>query len=96
MTPVYADDYDDSVGASCSNQNACTSSVVSSDDNTIEIAISAANLTSNRDVCTNLMLHPDRSNTALTLEQENRRKKHFGVENDYSEELEWQSTKFFR
>lgn len=30
------------------------------------------------------------------MEQENHRKRHIGVENDHSEELEWETQKFFR
>lgn len=40
----------------------------------IEEAISAANVTSSKDI-TSLMLYSDGSNTALTVEMENRKKK---------------------
>lgn len=94
---AYVEDYDDFEGASCSNQNTCaasTHSTVSEDNNMIGQAIRAANETSTRDICTNQMLYPDGSNTALTVEQENRRKRH--IDADHSKELEWKTTKFFK
>lgn len=99
VNSVYADDFDDSESASCSNQLTCTASTqsVNFDDNDmVEEAIRVANESSTRDVCTSLMLYPDGPNTALNVEQENTRKRHISVGNDYSEELEWHTTKFFR
>lgn len=99
VTSISTDDYDDSEGASCSNQRTCETSIhsfISEDNSLIEQAIHEANKTSTTDICTRLMLYPDGSNTALTLEQENNRKRHISDENDHSEELEWQTTKFFR
>lgn len=98
-TSCYVDDYDNLDCASCSNQNECTASIrqINMDDtSTIEQAIDAANRTSNDDICTPLMMHPDGSNTALTVVQENSRKRHIGLEEDYSQEQDWQTVKFFR
>lgn len=95
VIPAYVDDYDDSEGASCSNQPTCTAPIQPIDDDMIEEAVCVANATSTRDICTSLMLNPDGSNTAITMEQENSRKRHIGS-HDHSEELEWQTTKFFR
>lgn len=94
---AYVDDYDES--ASCSNLPTCTPSIqpINSDENImIEQELKEANETSTRDRCTSLMLYPDGSNTALSVEQDNSRKRNIGTEHDYSEDLEWQTTKFFR
>lgn len=104
--PAYADDCDDTESASCSIEPTCTTSTQETDSDDIvmteqdvvmiEEAIRVANETSTRDVCTSLMLHPDGSNTALSVQQENNRKRHIGITGDHSEELEWLTTKYFR
>lgn len=82
--------------------NQCTSAcnldqtITSDENNIIEQGIRLANGTSTKDTCTNLMLYPDGTNKAINVEHENNRKRHIGVEGDYSEELEWKITKFFR
>lgn len=99
MVYSYADDFDEFEDASCSNEATCSASIqpINSDDNNvIERAIHAANKTSTSDSCTDLMLHPDGSNRALTLMQENSRKRHISAGNDHLEEPEWLTTKFFR
>lgn len=95
---AYVDDNDDFESTTCLNQPTCTTTIstIDSDNDMIEQEISAANETSTMDICTSLLLYPDGSNIALTVEQENSRKRHFGTTHDYSEELEWQTTKFFR
>lgn len=95
---AYIPDCDDFEAASCSNQPTCTTTISEDyyDDIDIIEAISSANKTSTSDICTSLMLYPDGSNIALTVEQENSRKRHFGAGNDHSEELEWHTNKFFR
>lgn len=112
MNSAYVNDYDNAEGASCSNEPTCTQSdqstrsaldrptcstpdqPINAED--IEMEINTASKTSAADSCTNLMLHPEGSNTALILEHENSIKRHIGVENDYSDESEWETTKFFR
>lgn len=89
---AYADDCDNFEEASSSNQNTCSTSIQPE----LEQAIREANEYSTRDRCTSLLLYPDGSNTALTVEQENSRKRHFSVDKDYSEELEWRTAKHFK
>lgn len=98
QTP-YADDFDDIDGASCSNQ--CTTSIQRTDfeligRENIGQAVTAANETSRRDICTNLMLNPDGANTAMIVGHENQRKRHISDEHDHSEELEWETTSHFQ
>lgn len=95
----YADDFDDLEGASCSSQ--CTSSIESSDRSQIDkermqTAISAANDTSRRDICTNVMLDPNGGNTAVIVEHETQRKRRMSTDHDHSEELEWKTSSHFQ
>lgn len=95
----YSDDFDNVNEASCSNQ--CTTSIQSSDfvlmsSENIARAVSVANDTSRKDICTNLMLNPNGANTALIIQHENQRKRHINGEHDHSVQLEWQSTSHFQ
>lgn len=95
----YADDFDDLDGAGCSNQ--CTSSISQTNYNLInqtmlDEAVSRSNDTARSDVCTNLMLNPDGANTGMQVDQANNRKRRINDGQDYSEELEWKTTTFFR
>lgn len=98
---IYQDEYDDQVGATCSNQPQCSTSIQETDyfqitRRSIEQSIETANLTSTNSLCTPLKLYPEGGNTAQLLDQENSRKRKMGVETDYSEEFEWKTTKYFR
>lgn len=98
---ISQDDYDDSNGASCSNEVECYSSIDQTDYSQlsaqgIEDAIHSANLTSTSSSCTSLLLYPDGGNVAQTLARENSRKRHVSADVDYSEDFEWETTKFFR
>lgn len=95
----YSDDLEVLDDAACSNK--CTSTIEATDSNQISIgrvqaAVSTANDTSRRDICTNLMLDPDGGNTAMMVEHENQRKRRMSPYDDYSEELEWKTTAHFQ
>lgn len=86
-------------GESCSSQ--CTSTIEPTDSSQIsrdslQTAVSAANDTSRRDICTNLMLDPEGGNTAMIVEHANQRKRRMSLYDDYSEELEWKTTAHFQ
>lgn len=98
---VCEDDYDDLNGASCSKEPDCTSSIDQSDYSQISIqgiedAIHSAELDSTSNACTPLLLYPDGGNVAETIDRENTRKRHISLDADYSENLEWETTKYFR
>lgn len=59
-------------------------------------AINIANSTARSDVCTDLMLNPDGGNIAVQVDQANNLKRRINDAQDYSEELEWKTTSFFR
>lgn len=111
ISNMYEDDYDDMNGACSSSQScqnyidavsqSCTSSInpinyFQTTSQGIEQAVQAANESSSRDACAPLNLCPGGGNLVQSLVQENNRKRVMGIETDYSEELEWESTKFFR
>lgn len=98
---IYEDEFDDLEGASCSNMPMCTSSIDKTDYmrgtlHAIQQTIETMNVTSTSDICSPLMLNPDGGNIEMSLNQENNRKRSIGVDHDYSEDLEWESTKYFR
>lgn len=90
---VYSDDFDDTEEASCSLQPTSACAANQSDEN-IEEEIQMLNETAVKDTCTTSMSYPDGANIASNINQENARKRQIGV--DYSMDLEWQSTKYFR
>lgn len=95
---ISADDHDDINGASCSNQLECTSSIDESDYSQIttegiEQAIHVANLSSTNDICTPSFLYPDGGNVEEMIVRETSRKRQMSVDVD---DLEWETTKFFK
>lgn len=86
---------------SCAIVPDCTSSIEQLDysqisSQRIQESIQEANTASTSNICTSLMLDPESGNNAIILDQMNSRKRHMGVENDYSEDMEWKTTKYFR
>lgn len=47
------------------------------------------------DACTSLQLYPDGADTAVTADRGNSRKRRISLDEDYSEDLEWETEKFF-
>lgn len=98
---MYSDDYDDLNGACSSSVQNCTSSidVVEYSQVTtqqLENAVEKAQQKSRDNICNSLNLNPNSGNLMEEIERENNRKRVMGVETDYSNELEWKSTKYFR
>lgn len=98
---MYLDDYDDQNGACSSSAQTCTSSIdevnyVQITSSGIANAIEMANKSSGSNTCSPLNLNSYGGNIVQQLEQDNTRKRHMGVEADYSQEYEWTSTKHFK
>lgn len=80
--------------------DSCTTSIRHADyylatQQSIENYITNANIETERDGCTLQQLYPDSGNLAEEVDNANRRKRHLSIETDYSEELEWETQKYF-
>lgn len=79
----------------------CTSSIerteyfMAREDEILE-SIANATTESENSVCTPQFLYPDGANTAEIVDRANCRKRQISREVDYSEELEWQTEKYFK
>lgn len=98
---VSQDNYDDLNEVSCPNEPECSSSIDQTDyrrlsSQGVKNAIHGANLTSTSSSCTSSLLYPDGGNVAEAIFRENSRKRHTSADIDYSDELEWETTKYFR
>lgn len=99
MHADYQDDYDNTEGAHCSSM--CTSSIEQSEYSQVSrLAIDNAMYLANEEIasntCPNSMLDPKGPSTALEVTHENNRKRRIGETTDYSEDLEWETEKYFR
>lgn len=98
-----SNDVGNEFGESCSSptQPTCSSSISQSEysqttSRSVAQSLHQLNVSSAANVCTNLMLSPDASENAATIDQANKRKRSISVDTDYSKEYEWLSTKYFR
>lgn len=85
----------------CSNTLEYSSSIHQNDYFQVDISqiqnsIQNANKASTSSSCSSLQLYPEGGNTLQNLNRANNRKRHMGVDTDYSEDPEWKSTKHFR
>lgn len=89
----------DNMYDSCASQAECTTSIPISaysqiSSQSVQQSLDTLNVSSTSNMCTNLMLAPDSSSFAI--EHENKRKRSIGGDIDYSDNLEWTTTKYFR
>lgn len=78
-----------------STSTAMNEDLFSSHSMSIENYVVNANAEAATDTCTSLQLYPDSGNLAEELDHGNVRKRRLSNEDDYSEELEWQTEKHF-
>lgn len=94
---IYSSEFianDSAPDSSCSTRIDSTE-YYSVSENLVLRSIQKMSQSSQTDECTTLQLYTDGGDTAGTIDRSNAKKRRISIDKDYSEDLEWQTEKYF-